>query len=74
MQVKLNASLATELRTYQAGDVVTLPDSDAISLIKRGMASPVRAEHVDLAVQPPAETTDIKRGPGRPRKNPIAAD
>lgn len=73
MQVRLNASLATALRTYQAGDVVTLPDSDAVTLIKRGTAVPVRLEQVERTVRSPQEATVIKRGPGRPPKNHIAA-
>lgn len=68
MQIKLTASLATALRTYQAGDVVTMPDGDAVTLIKRGIAMPMRSEKVERTVQSPAEATVIKRRPGRPSK------
>ena len=73
MKIKLKTSYATALRTYEVGDVVTVPDSDGMRLVSRDLASVVRTQEV--------ETTDAvvedrefatKRGPGRPRKYSFA--
>jgi len=71
MRVELMTVYSTLRRAYQPGDTVDLPDADAIRLIDRELAKPVRAEQTEMAVMSSGEKA-VQRG-GRttpfPRKD-----
>lgn len=50
MRVELLTVYSTLRRAYQTGDTVDLPDADAIRLIDRELAKPVRAVQTEMAV------------------------
>ena len=64
MRVELLTVYSTLRRAYQAGDTIDLPDADAIRLINRELAKPVRSLQIETAVLPMGEKTD-QRGGGR---------
>ncbi len=55
MRVELLAVYSTLRRAYQPGETLELPDKDAIRLIERELARPVRVEQAETAVRPRAE-------------------
>ena len=57
MRVELLAVYSTLRRAYQPGDTIDLPDADAIRLIKRELANPVRDAQTELAIAPQGERT-----------------
>ncbi len=72
MRVELLAIYSTLRRAYQPGETLDLPDADAIRLIERELARPVRAERAETAVLPRAERA-VRRGRTaipRERNNP----
>lgn len=60
MRVKLTTVYSTLRRAYQAGDEIDLSDSEAIRLIERELAQPVRGEQRELAIAPAGEQA-VKR-------------
>ncbi len=66
MLVKMRTSMAGEDFAWQRGEVVDMPDeADARRIVAKGYAVPVAA----------AESTDeVKRGPGRPRKEEVLSN
>lgn len=55
MRVELLAVYSTLRRAYQPGETLDLPDEDAVRLIERELARPVRTEQAEMAVQPRTE-------------------
>jgi hypothetical protein len=61
MQVELLAVYSTLRRAYRPGERIDLPEADAIRLIERSLARPVRAANV--------ETTSPVRGERAVKRN-----
>ena len=61
MRVELLTVYSTLRRAYQPGETLELPDAEAIRLIERELARPLRAEQTEMAVQPRAERA-VRRG------------
>lgn len=55
MRVELLTVYSTLRRAYQAGDTIDLPDADAIRLINRELARPVRETQTEMAIVPQGE-------------------
>jgi hypothetical protein len=63
MRVELLAIYSTLRRAHQPGETLDLPDREAIRLIERGIARPVRTEQPELAVLPRPERAVRRRKP-----------
>lgn len=50
MKIKLLTARATATGSENRGQVIELPDAEAIRMIEAGQAEPVRAERVERAV------------------------
>jgi len=61
MRVELLTVYSTLRRAYQPGETLDLPDDEAIRLIERNLARPLRAEPTETAVRPRAERA-VQRG------------
>ncbi len=61
MRVELLTVYSTLRRAYQPGETLDLPDEEAIRLIERELARPVRAEQAEKAVLPRTERA-VRRG------------
>jgi len=70
MLKKLGLSTGDRLEVEMTSDAIVLRPARKSSATERAMAEPVLE-----ATQPPAATPEpvAKRGPGRPRKTPVAA-
>lgn len=66
MRIELLTDLTTIYRAYRPGDVVDFPKADALRLINRGLASPVRGQKPELAVASRGERAVASQ----PRKDP----
>lgn len=55
MRVELLTVYSTLRRAYRPGERIDLPEADAIRLIERELARPVRAEGIETAEPPRAE-------------------
>ena len=67
---KVGLSTGDRLEVEVTGDAIVLRRAQKSSASERAMAKPVPE-----AAQPPVATLEpaVKRGPGRPRKTPVAA-
>ena len=72
MQVRLLATI-TGTRNGEEwparGDVITVPDAEAVDLLNAGLAAPVVSVESAAMQSPPESAAVAKRAPGRPRKS-----
>lgn len=56
MKVKILTSIASATWSYAPGDIVDMPDKQAKTWIKSGLAAPVEERVIETAMVEPSET------------------